>query len=217
MNFISDLCSGDRTTVAFYVNVFGISHVGALVMAPLFGYIIDRQCSNTDDNIKPSKDTEKQHQKFMMDIEDTPKVMDFIIQCSRKRIFKLNDAVLVTVSATVVFCLLTLIPNLTVQIVTFQVYVFVKTAFDTVFTTILVIIFPQQHLGKLMGLAALIGAIFSLIQYPLFVAMEVWCGGRTIGVNIFLWLVCLLGFGFPIYLWRKASRQEPHSLALVVV
>jgi hypothetical protein len=85
-------------------------------MAPLFGYIIDRQCSRNDDSVKPSKDTEKQHQKFMMDIEDTPKVMDFIIQCSRNRIFKLNDAVLVTVSATVVFCLLTLIPNLSVQV-----------------------------------------------------------------------------------------------------
>ena len=99
------------------MNIFGISHVVALVIAPVFGYIIDRQCSaNTDDYIKPSKDTEKRHQKFMMDIEDTPKVLDFILQCSRKRIFKLNDAVLVTVSATVVFCLLSLIPNLIVQV-----------------------------------------------------------------------------------------------------
>jgi hypothetical protein len=98
------------------VNIFGISHMGAIVIAPLFGFIIDRQCSQ-DDHLKPSKDTEKQHQKFMMDIEDTPKVMDFIIQCSRKKIFKLNDAVLVTVSSTVVFCLLSLVPSLTVQVI----------------------------------------------------------------------------------------------------
>ena len=104
-------------SVARYVNIFGISHLGALVLAPLFGYIIDRQCShNADDYVKPSKDTEKQHQKFMMDIEDTPKVMDFIIQCSRKRVFKLNDAVLVTASANVIFCLLSLVPSLTVQV-----------------------------------------------------------------------------------------------------
>ena len=38
-----------------------------------------------------------------------------------------------------------------------------------------------------MGLAALIGAIFSLIQYPLFVVMETWCGGRTIGVGIHIY------------------------------
>jgi hypothetical protein len=44
--------------------------------------------------------------------------------------------------------------------------------------------FPQNHLGKLMGLAALIGAVFSLIQYPLFIVMEVWFGGRTIEVGI---------------------------------
>ena len=86
-------------------------------MAPLFGYIIDRQCFyNSDDFVKPSKDTEKRHQKFMMDIEDTPKVMDFIVKCMRKRLFKLNDAVLVTASATIVFCLLSLVPNLTVQV-----------------------------------------------------------------------------------------------------
>ena len=92
--------------------------MGAIVIAPLFGFIIDRQCSQ-DDHVKPSKDTEKQHKKFMMDIEDTPKVMDFIIQCSRKKIFKLNDAVLVTVSSTVVFCLLSLVPSLTVQVISF--------------------------------------------------------------------------------------------------
>ena len=42
--------------------------------------------------------------------------------------------------------------------------------------------FPQNHLGKLMGLAALIGAMFSLLQYPLFIAMEVLFEGRTIEV-----------------------------------
>lgn len=105
--------------MTYYLNVFGVSHVGALVMAPLFGYIIDRQCSDdADESVKPSKDTEKQHQKFMMHIEDTPKVMDFIIQCNKKRIFKLNDAVLVTASATVLFCLFSLIPNLIVQVST---------------------------------------------------------------------------------------------------
>ncbi|XP_028396519.1 solute carrier family 43 member 3-like [Dendronephthya gigantea] len=215
-NFISVLCDGDRSTVARYVNIFGISHVGALLMAPLFGYIIDRQCFYND-YVKPSKDTEKQHQKFMMDIEDTPKAMDFIVKCMRKRVFKLNDAVLVTAVATVVFCLLSLIPSLTVQIATFQLYVFVKVAYDTVFTSILIILFPQQHLGKLMGLAAAIGAIFSLIQYPLFIIMEVWFGGRTLEVHIFLWLLCLFSFGFPVYLWRKASKHKPHSLALVAV
>lgn len=91
--------------------------MGALIMAPLFGYIIDRQCTDDSNYAKPSKDTEKQHQKFMMDIEDTPKVMEFVIQCNRKRVFKINDAVLVTASSTVVFCLLTLIPSLTVQVI----------------------------------------------------------------------------------------------------
>ena len=33
-----------------------------------------------------------------------------------------------------------------------------------------------------MGLAALIGAMFSLLQYPLFIAMEVLFEGRTIEV-----------------------------------
>ena len=86
-------------------------------MAPLFGYIIDRQCSSDSNCTKPSKDTEKQHQKFMMDIEDTPKVIEFVIQCNRKRVFKINDAVLVTASSTVVFCLLAIIPNLVVQVI----------------------------------------------------------------------------------------------------
>ena len=35
-----------------------------------------------------------------------------------------------------------------------------------------------------MGLAALIGAVFSLIQYPLFIVMEVWFKGRTIEVGM---------------------------------
>ena len=87
------------------------------MFAPLVGLIVDRQSTPKEkDHISPSDAIEKAHHKFMMSIEDTTKAVEFIIKCNKDKIYKLNDAVLVTACAAVVFCLLTLVPNLQVQV-----------------------------------------------------------------------------------------------------
>lgn len=81
--------------------------------------------------------------------------------------------------------------------------------------------FPKKKAAK--------GIIFISRQFPTCSEQtaQYWCTekqdsfNRTylyfIQVNIFLWLLCLLGFGFPVHLWRKASKREPSSLAMVAV
>ena len=104
--------------VAIYVNIFGLSQLGALVFAPIFGIIVGRQSTlgNNYECFSPSRATEKAHQKFMMGIEYTTKAVEFIINCNKEKIHKLNDAILVTACSAILFCLLTLVPNLHVQV-----------------------------------------------------------------------------------------------------
>ena len=102
--------------VAEYVNIFGLSQLGALVFAPIFGIIVGRQSTLGNECFLPSRATEKAHQKFMMGIEYTTKAVEFIINCNKEKLHKLNDAVLVTACSAILFCLLTLVPNLHVQV-----------------------------------------------------------------------------------------------------
>ena len=104
------------------MDIFGLSQLGAFIYGPLVGLIVDRQSrASNREYVSPTQETQKTHQKFMMGIEDTTKAVEFIIKCNKDKIFKLNDAILITACSTVLFSLLTLIPSLTAQVTQFNV------------------------------------------------------------------------------------------------
>ncbi|XP_074644880.1 equilibrative nucleobase transporter 1-like [Tubulanus polymorphus] len=76
-------------------------------------------------------------------------------------------------------------------------------------------VFPLEHFGKLFGTYMTVSALFSLIQFPLFILVKGPLDNDPFYLNLVLIAVMVLAFGHPLYVFwycKKLRREDQNKL-----
>ncbi|XP_061542546.1 equilibrative nucleobase transporter 1-like [Phycodurus eques] len=165
------LAHGDTAVVSQYINAFAFTQMCGLLVGPINGCILDRHKRKPD------------------------------VAGMSKQEADLNSAVLsffLTSLLALVFSICASIPTLSLQYFTFVMQVVSNSFLYGGMAAFIAVAFPPCHFGKLYGLLFALSAVFSLLQYACFAAVEEFLDGDPLYVNIALTVLILFSFGHPL-------------------
>ncbi|KAM3623136.1 uncharacterized protein V6R79_007476 [Siganus canaliculatus] len=178
------LANDDTALVSQYTNAFAITQLFGVLCAPWNGLIMDR------------------HKGKPLAVGETEREAD--LRSSFLSLF-------LTTVQCLLFSVCASVPFLPLQYLTFALQVINRSFLYGGNAAFISIAFPACHFGKLYGLVMSIGAVVSLLQYPLFSLIKGPLGGDPLIVDIALTLLTLLVFIHPVYVFyycRKAARHR---------
>ncbi|XP_071946368.1 large neutral amino acids transporter small subunit 4-like isoform X2 [Antedon mediterranea] len=131
------------------------------------------------------------------------------------KIRKLKNAAVafaITTTLLMVFGVTVLIPNIVLQILSFLLHTVVRGFIHSAVCGLYAITYPANQIGSLVGLQSLVSACATLLQYPIFVAIEGPLESNPFVVNVGLFVITVLCYGLPIYMWWLARKLRSEQL-----
>jgi len=198
-----------------YARLFGILQINCFLMAPVIGSIMDYKLKTKKkskmDNIQLTNVIHETDRDINGNTNSTEN-----IQGARKRNIKkqqitnLFRAFLITNLMLTGFGIIVQIDsNLPLQVVAFFLHTAVRTFLHSSTGGLYAAMYHFSHFGKLTGLTSFLGAVFILIQDPLFVLINDSFDGNPFWINFGMLIATILGFGLPLILWME-SRKHPN-------
>lgn len=204
--------------VSYYAQLFGILQINCFFMAPVIGQIMDWNLKGKKGKTKAMVEDSEDVQMKQLDqgrtIRDEngngPHGMRRNIK--RQQITNLFRAFFTTNLLLFIFGIIVQIDtNLPLQIVAFVLHTIVRTFLHSSTGGLYACMFHFSHFGKLTGLTSFLGAVFILIQDPLFVFINNSLGGNPYWVNFGMLVFTLSGFGLPLTLWFEARKHSKYE------
>ncbi|KAK7087540.1 equilibrative nucleobase transporter 1-like [Littorina saxatilis] len=177
--WITRLACGDKALVSHYTSVYAGLQFFGILTAPLSGRLMDRKIKGGEKYGNP------RYERLHASIAS----------------FVLNSTV------SVVLTVGTLIPVLELQYVTFVLHCLHRSFLYGPNSAFVANAFPSEHFGKLFGITLTVSALFSTIQYPLFLIMQGPLNGDPMAINIFLLVLMVISYVHPIYIWCYLQRK----------
>ncbi|XP_076434626.1 LOW QUALITY PROTEIN: equilibrative nucleobase transporter 1-like [Babylonia areolata] len=177
--WITRLACGDKAVVSHYTSVYAAMQFFGILTAPLSGRLMDRKIKGAEKYGNPRY--ERLHAAIAS--------------------FVLNS----TVSVLLTVC--AMIPVLKLQYLTFVLHCLHRSFLYGPNSAFVANAFPNEHFGKLFGVTLTTSAIFSMLQYPLFLIMQGPLGGDPLAINVFLLVLMLISYIHPIYIWRYLQKK----------
>ncbi|KAL8580959.1 hypothetical protein ACOMHN_017526 [Nucella lapillus] len=183
--WITRLACGDKALVSHYTSVYAALQFFGILTAPLSGRLMDRKIKGAE------KYGDPRYERLHAAIAS----------------FVLNS----TVSVLLTVC--TLIPVLKLQYLTFVLHCLHRSFLYGPNSAFVANAFPNKHFGKLFGITLTVSALFSMLQYPLFLIMQGPLAGDPLAINVFLLVLMLISYIHPIYIWRYLQRKVSKAAA----
>ncbi|RDD43028.1 Large neutral amino acids transporter small subunit 4 [Trichoplax sp. H2] len=109
---------------------------------------------------------------------------------------------------TVLFGIVTVIPVLELQYISFLLHTIIRAFIYSANSSFIAIAFPIEHHSTLIGVSLFVAALFSLLQFPLFILIRVNLGGDPFWINIALFIVSIIAYGYPFLIWHESKKLE---------
>ena len=183
MNAWLGILSKDNTFLtSSFLSAFGYIQISALIFSPVTGALFDFVFSyfNEKSNLSSKQATLK-----------ALSLNCFICSLS-----------------TIIYSVLTLIPIANLQYVTFMLAVLSNLLVTANLSLLVIQCFPMEHIGTLFGIAVLICAIVSTLQYPLYYVAVHYFENNFTFVNIIVLLLALLTLAHPANLYRRSKLSN---------
>ncbi|XP_025089187.1 solute carrier family 43 member 3-like isoform X2 [Pomacea canaliculata] len=177
--WITRLACGDKSLVSHYTSAYAAMQFFGIFTAPLSGRLMDRKIRGGDRYGNPRY--ERLHAS----------IASFILNST--------VSVLLTVG--------TLIPVLQLQYITCLLHTLHRSFLYGPNSAFVANAFPNEHFGKLFGITLTVSAVFSALQYPLFLIMQGPLNGDPFFINVFLLVLMLVSFVHPIYIWCYLKKK----------
>ncbi|XP_071505121.1 large neutral amino acids transporter small subunit 4-like [Diadema antillarum] len=130
-----------------------------------------------------------------------------------RKLYNSSYAFFITGILIMFFGVTVLIPNLQVQIISFILHTIIRGFIHSSVCGLYAITYPASQVGSLIGLQSLISACATLLQYPIFVAIEGPLNRDPFYVNVTLLAISVLNFGLPIYMFYLAKKLRRKQMA----
>ncbi|KAM3865311.1 solute carrier family 43 member 1b [Diretmus argenteus] len=202
----AELVKESEEQVGFYSSIFGSMQLLCLVTCPLIGYIMDWRMKECEEEDAPTHPEKSQSAAPKRD-RKTQKVTNAI------RAFTFTNLLLVA------FGIISMIDNLPIQMVSFVLHTIVRGFIHSCCGGLYAAVYPANHFGTLTGLQSMIGAVFALLQQPLFILMVGHLNGDPYWINLGLLIFSVTGFllpGYLLYHRRNLTRDSAERRREVV-
>ncbi|XP_038048204.1 solute carrier family 43 member 3-like isoform X1 [Patiria miniata] len=187
---LTKLADNDEQLVSSYTNALAFIQLGGILCAPFSGLIVSRnkrrhRCLN--------KDKEEERLEGRGPYSDQ------------------KDAALAYATCTticLIFGVCGILPILEAQYATFVLSVMSRSFVYSLTASGTSLFFPMEYFGTLYGLLILLSAVFSLLQYPLFIITQRLLNDNDFWVKIGLLSASLLTYSLSIYVFLHARKKE---------
>jgi len=203
--------------VSYYARLFGILQINCFLMAPVIGQIMDWNLGNKKGKKKNVAFTNGSDEIQLKNGKGTPDENGnapngIRRNVKKQQIMNLMRAFLITNIVLFVFGIIVQIDtNLPLQILAFVLHTVVRTFLHSSTGGLYAAMYHFSHFGKLTGVTSFTGAIFILIQDPLFVLINNTFDGNPYWVNFGMLIFTLTGFLLPFLLWREGRRLSDYE------
>jgi len=197
-------------SIDFYVRLFGVLQINCFFMAPIIGKIMDWKMKqkNSDKNIKLNTLNNNQNDNKNGDYD----IEEHFQSKKKQQIINLFRAFLITNVLLTLFGIIVLIDDiLPLQIVAFILHTVIRTFLHSSTGGLYAAMYHFSHFGKLTGLTSFTGAVFILIQDPLFVFINNSLEQNPYWVNFGMLVFTLSGFVLPYLLWKEAKSISDYK------
>jgi len=205
-------------TVNYYAQLFGLLQINCFFMAPVIGQIMDwnLKSEKNDNSSAGYSPTENEIQLKpanggQQDVNGNAPNNGARRNIKKQQMLNLFRAFFVTNLLLTVFGVVILIDNFNLQIVAFVLHTIVRTFLHSSTGGLYAAMFHFSHFGKLTGVTSFTGAIFILIQDPMFVCINSSFGGNPFWLNVGMLVFTLTGFILPGLLWREANKLSDYE------
>ncbi|XP_002734445.1 large neutral amino acids transporter small subunit 4-like [Saccoglossus kowalevskii] len=231
---VEGMTDDDPNSVELYAAIFGFLQLLCLCTCPLIGLIMDwkTKAKPQTEDVEEAKPAEEDANSENISLSERSEDSDKTARSSKSlkskssgsstdsigkkkrtdvKIQKLRNGVVaftITNTACVFFGILVLIPILELQIFTFVLHTIIRGFIHSAVCSLYALQYPANQQGGLIGLQSLISAMFALLQYPVFVAIEGPLNQDPFYVNIVMLGVSFISFGLPIYLYWYSKKVE---------
>ncbi|XP_014670941.1 PREDICTED: large neutral amino acids transporter small subunit 4-like [Priapulus caudatus] len=201
---------GDREQVELYTYFFGMMQLGCFIAAPLIGILMDWKTKEkfVERNIEANKEGNDTERSSFSSTRSTESCRSVKIDVKVRQLRNAMYAFFITNSITMIFGSIVLVPDLPLQVVAFLCHTIIRGFVHSAVGGLYAIAFHFKHYGSLVGLESLATALFSLLQYPLFILVEGQLKHDPFWVNVGLLVLSLLNYGLPLYLLKYCNGLD---------
>ncbi|XP_073328289.1 equilibrative nucleobase transporter 1-like [Pagrus major] len=181
---LTRLANDDQTLVSHYTNVYALTQLCGVFMAPLNGLIMDRHKGKPLDPGKTLREADLHSSSLALFLTS--------LQCF-------------------LLCVCFTCPILPLQYVTFVLQVLNSGFFYGGHHTFISIAFPMSHFGKMSGVAMSFAALALLLQLPVLHLIQHQLHGDPLYVNVGVTVLSLLAFTHPVHVslyCTKLAKQR---------